>query len=81
VADARWLLLAHQLPTRSSNARVKTWRRFIDPNATFRFRNRPKGVEVPFDMYAGDFSHQGSMCTFETLATAHGRPCSAGTRY
>ena len=23
----RWLLLAHQLPTRSSNARVKTWRR------------------------------------------------------
>src|SRR2546429_7872871 len=24
---ARWLLLAHQLPTRPSNARVKTWRR------------------------------------------------------
>src|SRR5437867_7818749 len=23
----RWLLLAHQLPTRPSNARVKTWRR------------------------------------------------------
>src|SRR5262245_5657257 len=23
----RWLLLGHQLPTRSSNARVKTWRR------------------------------------------------------
>ena len=23
----RWLLLAHQLPTRLSNARVKTWRR------------------------------------------------------
>src|SRR5690349_14056736 len=23
----RWLLLAHQLPTRSSNGRVKTWRR------------------------------------------------------
>src|SRR5262249_6764703 len=23
----RWLLLAHQLPTKSSNARVKTWRR------------------------------------------------------
>jgi hypothetical protein len=27
VADPRWLLLGHQLPTRSSNARVKTWRR------------------------------------------------------
>jgi hypothetical protein len=27
VGDHRWLLLGHQLPTRSSNARVKTWRR------------------------------------------------------
>jgi hypothetical protein len=27
IASPRWLLLAHQLPTRSSNARVKTWRR------------------------------------------------------
>jgi hypothetical protein len=27
VADSRWLLLGHQLPTGSSNARVKTWRR------------------------------------------------------
>mgnify|MGYP003296057089 CR=1 FL=1 len=26
-SEGRWLLLAHQLPTRSSNARVKTWRR------------------------------------------------------
>ena len=27
VSEPRWLLLGHQLPTRSSNARVKTWRR------------------------------------------------------
>lgn len=27
VDGQRWLLLGHQLPTRSSNARVKTWRR------------------------------------------------------
>jgi hypothetical protein len=27
VSDPRWLLLAHQLPARRSNARVKTWRR------------------------------------------------------
>src|SRR5580765_3179948 len=27
VEHPRWLLLGHQLPTRSSNARVKTWRR------------------------------------------------------
>jgi len=23
---------------------------------------------VPFDMYTGDFSHQGDLCTFEVLA-------------
>src|SRR3954468_9787201 len=27
VERPQWLLLGHQLPTRSSNARVKTWRR------------------------------------------------------
>src|SRR5262245_59541619 len=27
MAEPRWLLLGHQLPTASSNARVKTWRR------------------------------------------------------
>jgi hypothetical protein len=27
MTSPRWLLLAHQLPTRKSNARVKTWRR------------------------------------------------------
>ena len=27
MSEPRWLLLAHQLPTRLSNARVKTWRR------------------------------------------------------
>src|SRR5215470_15884509 len=29
----RWLLLGHQLPTRSSNARVKTWRRLQELGA------------------------------------------------
>ena len=43
-------------------------RRFIDPQARFNFRDRPEDGEVPFDMYVGDFSHQGSLCTFETLA-------------
>ena len=27
MSEPRWLLLAHQLPTRQSNARVKIWRR------------------------------------------------------
>jgi hypothetical protein len=43
-------------------------RRFIDPNATFAFTDRADGVGVPFDMYAGEFSHQGDRCTFEVLA-------------
>jgi hypothetical protein len=43
-------------------------RRFIDPRATFAFVERPGDGDVPFDMYVGDFSHQGSLCTFETLA-------------
>ncbi len=43
-------------------------RRFIDPKATFAFVDRPGDADVPFDMYVGDFSHHGSLCTFETLA-------------
>ena len=43
-------------------------RRFIDPDAAFGFTDRPEGPEVPFDMYTGDFSHQGDLCTFEVLA-------------
>ena len=42
-------------------------RRFIDPRATFGFVERPAESDVPFDMYTGDFSHQGTSCTFETL--------------
>jgi hypothetical protein len=47
-------------------------RRFIDPNATFAFTNRPEGADVPFDMYTGEFSHQGDACTFEVLADRFG---------
>jgi hypothetical protein len=44
-------------------------RRSIDPNASFVFRTKPRGSEIPFDMYTGDFGHHGELCTFETLAT------------
>jgi hypothetical protein len=47
-------------------------RRFIDPKATFGFVDRPAAADVPFDMYAGDFSHQGESCTFEVLAQRFG---------
>ncbi len=43
-------------------------RRFIDPRATFGFVDRPASSDVPFDMYIGDFSHHGKLCTFEVLA-------------
>src|SRR5438552_17097867 len=33
MAEPRWLLLAYQLPTRPSNARVKTWRRLQELGA------------------------------------------------
>lgn len=43
-------------------------RRFIDPDASFAFADHPAGGDVPFDMYSGEFSHRGGLCTFEVLA-------------
>lgn len=46
-------------------------RRFIDPAASFRFVSersyRSKEGELRFDMYDGEFTHQGQQCTFEVL--------------
>jgi hypothetical protein len=47
-------------------------RRFIDPEATFAFVKEPAAADVPFDMYVGEFSHQGPLCTFEVLAMRFG---------
>jgi hypothetical protein len=46
-------------------------RRFIDPNARFKFV-APKGYkplpdEVRFDMFEAEFTHEGDHCTFEVL--------------
>ncbi len=51
-------------------------RRFIDPNARFRFVD-PKLTEVApgeirFDTMPGDFTHEGDRCTFETLVARAG---------
>ena len=43
-------------------------RRSVDAKAAFTFRAKPRESEIPFDMYTGDFGHQGDRCTFETLA-------------
>ena len=51
-------------------------RRFIDPEARFRFV--PAGARdddpeaIRFDMVGGDYTHEGDRCTFETLVTHFG---------
>jgi hypothetical protein len=50
--------------------------KFIDPGATFRFVDPLSYVhsdgEIRFDMYEGEFTHEGEMCTFEVLVARHG---------
>jgi hypothetical protein len=47
-------------------------RRFIDPDATFRFvpsrGHVPGAGELRFDMFDGEYTHEGDACTFEVLA-------------
>ena len=51
-------------------------RRFIDPEATFRFvaarGYQPRRDEVRFDMYQAEYTHEGDRCTFETLLARFG---------
>ena len=46
-------------------------RRFVDPEARFRFvtpqQYRVEPGELRFDMFEGEFTHDGDLCTFETL--------------
>jgi hypothetical protein len=46
-------------------------RRFIDADARFKFvaptGYRPDAGEVRFDMFEGEYTHEGDRCTFETL--------------
>jgi hypothetical protein len=46
-------------------------RRFVDPNARFKFvlakGYRPQSDEIRFDMYEAEFTHEGDRCTFEVL--------------
>jgi len=51
-------------------------RRFIDPAASFKFvpptGYRPEPGELRFDMYQGEYGHEGDRCTFETLLDRFG---------
>ncbi len=46
-------------------------RRFIDPQARFKFVDgrgyKPEAGELRFDMFEAEFTHEGERCTFETL--------------
>ena len=46
-------------------------RRFIDPQARFKFvagkGYRPQAGELRFDMFEAEFTHEGDKCTFEVL--------------
>lgn len=63
--NRRWVTRPRPSIDRISSA----WliRRFIDPLATFAFTLDPGPDDVPFDMPGVGFTHQGVMCTFETL--------------
>ena len=51
-------------------------RRFIDRDARFKFVSdsgrRPAANELRFDMFEGEFTHEGDHCTFETLLDRFG---------
>jgi hypothetical protein len=51
-------------------------RRFIDPDARFHFvagkAHRPAAGELRFDMFDGEFTHRGDLCTFEVLLAHFG---------
>jgi hypothetical protein len=51
-------------------------RRFIDPDAVFRFvaakGYRPKKGELRFDMFEGEITHEGDRCSFEVLLEGAG---------
>ncbi len=51
-------------------------RRFIDPEARFKFvparGYRPEPGELRFDMFDAEYTHEGARCTFETLVARFG---------
>lgn len=50
-------------------------RRFIDPEAVFHFVDPDSYShhtgDIRFDMFEGEFTHQGEACTFEVLISVH----------
>jgi hypothetical protein len=51
-------------------------KRFIDPKARFKFvtvkTHKARKGELSFDMFGGEFTHEGDRCTFEVLVQRAG---------
>ena len=71
---ATWVTRRHVKVDRISSA----WliRRFVDPAARFRFVDpatyKHRQGELRFDMFEGEYGHEGERCTFETLLARFG---------
>ncbi len=69
-ADSKiWVTREHVQIDRIASAWLV--RRFIDPSARFKFvpgrSHAPRANEVRFDMFEGEYTHEGDRCTFEVL--------------
>jgi hypothetical protein len=57
-------------------------RRFVDPEAIFRFVDTASYShqvgEIRFDMFEGEFTHEGDSCTFEVLLSANNLKADKG---
>jgi hypothetical protein len=79
---ATWVTRRHVKVDRLASA----WliRRFLDPEARFAFVDvasyRHSPGELRFDMYEGEYGHEGERCTFETLLARFGLADDAALR-
>ena len=74
LANKIWVTREHVQIDRIASAWLV--RRFIDPAARFKFvpgrSYTPRQGEVRFDMFEGEYTHEGDRCTFEVLVARGG---------
>src|SRR5215468_438404 len=74
LANKVWVTREHVQIDRIASAWLV--RRFIDPAARFKFvpgrSYTPRQGEVRFDMFEGEYTHEGDRCTFEVLVARAG---------
>jgi hypothetical protein len=79
---AIWVTRQNVFVDRIASAWLVT--RFIDRSARFRFvpptGHVPAAGEIRFDMFEGEYGHEGDRCTFETLLDRFGLTQDGGLR-